>query len=447
MIQVTPRIPSNLSGLRVGVYGLGVSGAAAARWLEALGARVALFDDRDPDPARLEALGLAGMGEVRRPADLDGLAALVVSPGVPPDAPGRTRARELGVPVLGELALAARDLDGILTVVTGSHGKSTVTGLIAAMLRARGETAAACGNLGRPLTDVRLAGDVPRELVVEASSFQLHDAPDLVADRAVFTAYAPNHLDWHPDEEHYREAKLRLLDAMRPGARVAYLPGFPGLEERLATRRLTGVVVGPEGPFGYDEGAAGEVRTPAGVAALADGFPPGVAALSPAFALAAAAVEATPDEVLAAAREYEPLPHRMQDLGVVDGVRWIDDSKATTPAAAAYALGRALAGGAPVVVILGGKDKGLDFGAFRDVFARAHARVATGAAAGRIVNDLAGLDVERVEDFEEAVDRAGEVAPCGGVVLLAPGCSSFDRFRSFEERGTCFQQSVASRTT
>lgn len=450
MSAAPPQTAAAWAGTRVGVYGLGLSGAAAARLLVARGATVRLLDDRPPAPERLGALGLADLagleaaGVVHSPADPDALVdldALVVSPGVPPTAAGRTAAARRGLPTLGELELAAQGLAERLVLVTGSHGKSTVTTWTAALLEAAGTTAVACGNLGRPLAELVLAGDLPQVLVVEASSFQLHDSPGLRVAAAVFTAYAPNHLDWHPDEDHYRHSKLALVEQVLPDGRVSYLPGFPGLAARLAARPdLTAIEVGPEGAYGFDEAAPGQVRTPAGTLALGE-LPEGprLAALAPSVALAAAAAAATPAALAAAASRVAPLPHRLEDLGRHAGIRYVNDSKATTPTAAAYALGRIPP---PAVLILGGKDKGLRFDEHAGAFAGATHLVFTGAARPRLERELGHLPHSGADEFDEALRLATQRCPAGGTVLLAPGCSSFDRFASFEARGQRFRDYV-----
>lgn len=441
---MTPTSPSWV-GKQVGVYGLGLSGAAAARFLCHQGASVRLFDDRPVPPERLAELGLAELAPPTRasgPGDFAGLEALVLSPGLPLSAPARTFAATAGVLTYGELELAGAGLAERLTVITGSHGKSTVTSWAAALHRAAGRSALACGNIGLPLAEVVLVEDpLPEELLVEASSFQLFDATRLRASRAIFTAYAPNHLDWHPDEDHYRQTKLSLLDRLAPGAEVAHLPGFPGLSEALGTRDLVAVPVAPGGPYGYDEEGPGTVRTPAGSLSLED-LPGGAALvpLSPAIALAAAGTGAGPEQIAAAATTQQGLPHRLENLGVRRGRRFFNDSKATTPAASAYSLERVPGA---TVLILGGKDKGLAFAPFAEVFARAHGLVFTGAARPRLVRELGHLEHSEVADFDAALERAVELCPEGGSVLLAPGCSSFDSFPNFEARGDHFRAFVA----
>lgn len=436
-----PSLPGDWGQRSVGVYGMGLSGSAAARFLRARGARVRLFDDREVSPERLAELGLGELAAPIRattPEDFHGLEALVLSPGLPLTAPARMLAEQAGVPVLGELELAGRGFEERITIVTGSHGKSTVTSWSAVLQRAAGHTATACGNIGLPLAEVLLeASQAPERLQVEASSFQLHDATRLRVARAVFTAYAPNHLDWHPDEDHYRETKLALLDRLLPGAEVVYLPGFPGLEERLVERGLPAVPVGPGGAYGYDEDFPGQVRCPDG--ALDLGSLEGGAALvplAPAIALAAAAAGVGQEVVVRAVPDLRALPHRLENLGVKRGRRFFNDSKATTPAASAYSLARVPGA---TVLILGGKDKGLAFAPFAEVFAKARALVFTGAARERLERELGHLPHEVVADFDGALAKAVELCPEGGSILLAPGCSSYDCFPNFEVRGDHFR--------
>jgi UDP-N-acetylmuramoylalanine--D-glutamate ligase len=284
--------------------------------------------------------------------------------------------------------------------------------------------------------------ELPTQLVVEASSFQLFDATRLQVGGAVFTAYAPNHLDWHPNEEHYRETKLSLLDRLLPQARVVYLPGFPGLIERLGERPLRAVPVAPGEIYSYDQDFPGQICTPSGsldLRELEGGAT--LVSLSPAIALAAASAEVGPQEITRAAATIQSLPHRLENCGMRRGRRFINDSKATTPAASAYALER-IPG--DTVLILGGKDKGLEFAPFASRFARAARLVFTGAARDRLERELGHLPHDTVPDFDAALKRALELCPQGGAVLLAPGCSSFDHFPNFEARGQCFRDFVAS---
>ncbi len=422
------------------MFGLGRSGVAAARLLKNRGAEVELFDDQELSLEDLSARGLVGFGSPQASQDLTGLDALIISPGIPPKAKARQNAEALGIPVLGELELALREIQGRVTVVTGSHGKSTVTTWLQALHQANGKKSIACGNLGLPVSEVALAGEAWDEVVIEASSFQLHDSPRIRVDAAVFTAYAPNHLDWHPDEADYQKTKLSLLDRLVPGAPVAYLPGFPGLKDALQGKDLSLYEVSAEGPYGADEGAPGIVRTPQGsidLKELPGGM--GLAALAPSVALAAAGATVGPSIIQEASKLFKPLAHRLEDLGEVQGRRFVNDSKATTPAASAYSLERVVG---KTVLILGGKDKGLSFSPFRDVLKKAHTLVFTGAARERLSQELGDLPHHVEADFDAALIRSFQACPEGGAILLAPGCSSFDCFANFEARGDHFRNWV-----
>jgi UDP-N-acetylmuramoylalanine--D-glutamate ligase len=432
-----------LAGRKVLVLGLGISGRSAAAFCAARGAAVVAADERPTEALPgLNAMGAAVDlrcgGPLPDPADFD---LVVPSPGVPP-ARYAGRARQ----VAGDVELAGHFLEAPIVAVTGTNGKSTVTCLVEAMLRAAGLRAEAAGNLGRPALD--LVGRPLDAAVLEVSSFQLETTHRFAPRVAVILNLSPDHLDRHGNFEAYREAKARIL-ANQTSEDAAVLfrddPAVWSLAERCVGRVFSFGRSGPcERGTWLDAGAivlrdeGRDVRAPLDDAELG-----GADRLNAAAALAAgAALGADPQRAAAGLADFRMLPHRCERVGVVNGVHFVNDSKATNPGAACAALQRFAA---PLVWIAGGRDKGLDFAPLAEA-ARGRVRRALllGEAAGRLEQALgAAVATERVGDLDAAVTRAARLAEPGDVVLLSPACASFDQFRSFEERGERFCRAVA----
>lgn len=435
-----------LAGRKVLVLGLGISGRSAAAFCAARGASVVAADERAADALpgldSIEAaVDLRCGSPLPDPADFD---LVVPSPGVPP-ARYAERARE----VAGDVELAGHFLAAPIVAVTGTNGKSTVTCLVEAMLRACGLRAAAAGNLGRPALE--LVGRPLDAAVIEVSSFQLETTQRFAPRVAVILNLSPDHLDRHGSFDAYRDAKARIL-ANQTAEDAAILfrddPAVWSLSERCAGRVFA---FGRSGP--YERGAwldAGsivlrddgrELRAPLDGSDLG-----GADRLNAAAALAAsAALGANPRRAAAGLADFHLLPHRCEPVGLVDGVHFVNDSKATNPGAACAALQRF---SAPIVWIAGGRDKGLDFAPLADA---ARGRVRTALLVGEASTSLEralgdAVASERVGDVEAAVRRAAQLAERGDVVLLSPACASFDQFRSFEERGEHFRRAVANLT-
>jgi UDP-N-acetylmuramoylalanine--D-glutamate ligase len=427
------------------VVGLGTSGEAAARHLAEGGARVVVIDDAPDDDARGRAHRL-GSELVERP-DPARLAALVAaatvvvpSPGVPVRHPVFALAAEAGVPVRSEVELASRWTTRPIVAVTGTNGKTSVTSLIAAMLEASGVRAVAGGNIGLPLSDA-VGGDVD-VIVAEVSSFQLWWTDSFRPAVAVWLNLAEDHLDWHPDLAHYASAKARIwayqtaddtavVNADDPVvmSKAAEAPSTVvtfGLEQAADWRVADGVLTGPAGPV-------------LPVADLRRSRPHEVANALAASA-AATAAGATEDGLAAALRRFDGLPHRLVLVADSGGVRWYDDSKATNPHAALAAM-RAFDS---AVLVAGGRNKGLDLGVLVEAADRVRAVVGFGEAGPEVAAAFAGVrPVTCVDTMDEAVDAAAAAARPGDAVVLAPACASFDRYRSYGERGDDFARAVA----
>lgn len=446
-----------LKGRRVLVLGAGRSGVAAARLLRAHGALPTVADRRVESDLGEAASAVRGAGaallagghppELAAEFDL-----LIVSPGVPSDVPVILEAARRGLPVWGEVELASRFCRGRIVGITGSNGKSTTTSMVGAILREAGLPGGTGGNLGRPFCEI--LGDDREDAVhaVELSSFQLELVETLRPAVAVLLNLSPDHLDRHRSYDDYAAAKARILETQDSRGH-AVLNADDAESARFvssvrcplwffSTRREL-----REGAFlrdgtlvlrveGRDEGVL-----PASALDL-----PGEHNLSNALAAALASrlAGATASAAASALRSFRALPHRMQKVASVGGVDFYDDSKATNLDAAA----RALSSFAPgrVHVILGGKDKGADWRGLAPLLRRqAASMLLVGQASGTIRRALDGVaPLVECGTVPSAVGEGLRRAKPGDVVLLAPGCASFDQYRNFEERGDDFRRAVES---
>jgi UDP-N-acetylmuramoylalanine--D-glutamate ligase len=429
-----------LEGARVLVVGGGVAGASAASVLAAEGASVRLTDRRprgELDAAAIEAAGVELRAGGHRRDDLDGVELVVVSPGVPPSNEILDWAGELGVPVWGEMELGARLASMPYLAVTGTNGKTTTSGMLAACLSAAGLDAKACGNIGDPFpAAARGPHDV---LVVEVSSFQLARQTSFHPRVSILLNVAPDHLDWHGTPGAYAAAKARVFAAQGEG------DTHVGNRDDAAAAALSSTAPCPVRWFRTGEPRDGEVGFVGGelVSRAGDELRLGpvdderagyrcdaaaAAAAGLAFGIAPAAVT----QGLAA---YRPAAHRGEVVATVDGVRFLDNSKATNVHAALAAI-EAVPGS---VLIAGGRAKGQDLGALGTRAGRLRAVIAIGESAEEIVRVFDGtVPVSVAASVEEATRRAFEAARPSGTVLLAPACASWDQFRDYVERGDRF---------
>jgi len=438
---------------RVVVVGAGRSGIGLARYFRGCGALVALSDRRSADAleslAALKAggvhLDLGGHTEVLfATADL-----IVLSPGVPAEIPAVAKAASLGVPVLGEVEIAWRELAQPMAAITGTNGKSTVTTVMGEAFQAWGKRTFVGGNLGTPLIEA-VGGDWDW-LVVELSSFQLETIERFRTRWAVLLNITEDHLDRYPDMASYQAAKSRLFENQTADDWAVLNADDPRVIAAAAGNPARRILFSSNGPLSEGMSLDGsalvwrwagrEQRFPAMELRISGrhNLENIMAALIPPL------VEGCPPAAAwQAATAFGGLPHRMELVAAINGVRWYDDSKGTNVGSVV----KSLAGlDAPVTLIAGGKDKHGDLAPLAEPIAtKVHDLILIGEAASRMATAFNGLTaIHRVGSMAEAVATAAAVTPAGGTVLLSPGCSSFDMFKSYEERGRVFAEAVRAR--
>jgi UDP-N-acetylmuramoylalanine--D-glutamate ligase len=425
------------------VVGLGVTGRAVARALVRRGATVVAVEDRPGDAHRtfaaevgvelVEAPDAAALAELLARVEV-----LLPSPGVPDRHPVFALAAEAGVPVRSEFDLAAEWDDRPIAAVTGTNGKTTVTTLVADMLRRAGRVAAEAGNVETPLVEAIDDAEV-EVFVVEASSFRLGHTHHWAPTVATWLNFAPDHLDVHADLDRYEAAKARIwADQGEDDVAVVNADDPVVAAHRTKARRRT---------FGFSGHEDGTVRD--GVLLVDD--EPLLAvddlrrslhhdqANALAAALTAGALGAPAEAMRATLTTFDGLAHRVQLVGEAGDVRWYDDSKATTP----HATAAAVEAFDSVVLIAGGRNKGLDLHGLLGERGSVREVVAIGEAAGDVADAVRDrVTVQEAASMSEAVDRAAAVALAGDAVVLSPGCASFDWYTSYGERGDDFARLV-----
>jgi UDP-N-acetylmuramoylalanine--D-glutamate ligase len=436
------------------VVGFGVTGRAVVSSLQADGRAVVVVDDHPGHDAfaEAEALGieLVAHPTVEELGRLVERSALVVpSPGVPLSHPVYAVAVASGVPVCSEIELAWRALEAralprpTLVAVTGTNGKTTVSSLVASILEASGRTVALGGNIGRPLLDA--VGDDVDVVVAEVSSFQLQFTKWFRPAVSCWLNLAPDHLDWHPDLDHYAAAKARIWANQGAGDVVVFNRDDAAVVAALSSAPPTVAKVSfgtsaADGGYVIDGDAfvapSGEVlcRTDVLPRTLPHDLVNSLAAIAVARCCGASVAG-----IEAGLRSAPTLAHRVQLVADGAGLRWYDDSKATTPASVIAAA----AGFPSVVLIAGGRNKGLDLSVLAQAAPPVRAVVAIGEAAGEVAAAFAErVPVTTATSMRQAVEAAAELARPGDAVVLSPGCASFDWYRNYGERGDDFAASV-----
>ena len=447
-----------LNGKRVLVVGLGKSGVASALFLKAHGAKVTVSDTKSGDELRNEipvlldhgiTVETGGHGErTFRGQDL-----IVVSPGVPVDAPPLVQARALGENVIGEIELAAQFLPGPIVAITGSNGKTTTTTLTGEVMTSGGFPALVGGNIGTPAISLAERAKSDTVVVLEVSSFQLETIQTFRPKVAVVLNVTPDHLDRHRTFEIYVDAKARIFEnqqsddfavlnaddptcvamALRTQARVFWFSRQKEVERGAWVR---------DGNVVFRDGSGQRE-----ILQVSDIPLKGAHNLENVLAAvcAGALMGCAPEKIQKAVRDFKAVEHRLEFVATIGGVDYYNDSKATNVDATIKALESFPTN---VHLILGGKDKGSDYTVLNDLLRKRVKRVYTiGAAAAKIESQIVsskngGPELVHAETLENAIRKANAVAQPGDVVLLAPACASFDQFKSYEHRGKVFKEIV-----
>jgi UDP-N-acetylmuramoylalanine--D-glutamate ligase len=448
-----------LSGAgEVAIIGLARSGRSVARLLASKGAKVYASDAGAGDNLTKVGteltqqkvavdIGKHDLERIRRSI------AVIASPGVPPDAPPLTAARQAQVPIVGEIEAALWFLGGQKYVaITGTNGKTTTTSLTARLFEALGRTAIAAGNIGTPLSEVALAEKRPDWIALEVSSFQLHDSPSIAPAVGTLTNLSANHLDRYTSiDEYYGDKKLLFRNAQAASQWITNADDPDSLQ-------LTDGIAGKRYLFSTREKAdawydrQSNMLTVLGQPILHREQLPLLGDHNVANALAALLAVMLADarhqshgSVAMLAKgltEFSALEHRIEPVPTGDGLTWINDSKSTSVAATLVAMQGMTR---PTVLLLGGKHKGEPYNALAsDLKRTGRAVIAFGEAAPLVEADLKGVvPIRRVgSSFEDVIAAARAEAKPGDVVLLSPACSSYDMFDNYEQRGRIFKEMV-----
>jgi UDP-N-acetylmuramoylalanine--D-glutamate ligase len=445
----------DLNNKRVLVVGLGKSGVASALFLKSRGARVTVSDSKPEAELRNEILLLLEHGitvETGGHGDrtFRGQDLIVVSPGVPVDAPQLVQARNLGELVIGEIELAAQFLQGSIVAITGANGKTTTTALAGEIIAAGKFPTLVGGNIGTPaISFVNQARDATWT-VLEVSSFQLETIVKFRPRIAVVLNITPDHLDRHKTFDNYVNAKARIFENQRADD-FAVLNAEDSTAASLSSRARSQIFwfsrkkevergAFARGTHIYFRDGNRELE----ILPLSEVALKGTHNLENVLAGVSIGmiVGCRPEQIRAAVRNFKAVEHRLEFVASVAGVDYYNDSKATNVDATVKALESFPAN---IHLILGGKDKGSDYTLLRDLLPRVKRVYTIGAAAAKIESQLQGaVEIEPAETLQRAVTRASESAVAGDVILLAPACASFDQFQSYEHRGRAFKEAVHS---
>ncbi len=435
-----------LKGKKVAVIGAGISGVSAAKALARMGAVVFLSEiNYIPEKVKKELsnhnIQFEEGANSDKALDVD---LMVLSPGVPPDAPIVLKAREKGIRVIGELELGYRLTSGKYIAVTGTNGKTTVVSLISHILAPMG--AIPVGNIGRPLSQLAMQGGL---FVIEVSSFQLYTIEQFKPDIAVITNISEDHIDWHGDFESYCAAKLKITQNQEPNDFLILNGEDNGCMDRAAyssKAQVKFIRLNSEADaftlndrlyLMTESGKAAEI---ARIDELKiKGWHNVMNALFAALAshLAGADIETIKNGLLT----FEGLPHRLQYVDEIHGVKFYNDSKGTNPHAVKWAL---KAFDKPVILIMGGEDKGVDFSSLvSDIWKKVKFLVVMGKATDKLIRTFSRVtEIVKASDINDAVLKAYQKAEPGDIIVLSPGCASFDMFRNYKERGEAFVNAV-----
>ncbi len=432
--------PLSILEKHIAVFGAGRSGRAAAALALREGAVVSLWDQGGETVFKNIPPGVETHSNVSQ-ADAENFEAdlIVISPGIDTFSP-LVQAFASKVPMIGETEFASRYFKGGIIGITGTNGKTTTTELVSRILKHAGLGGTPCGNYGAPLSEVVLSPDIPGAVALELSSFQLETIDELRPRVSIWLNFAPDHMDRYPNIAAYKEAKMRIFKnqtaddtiVMRLGESLGEL--IPKVitfstESRNADFFSDGVVISRDGRVLLDLEAETSLR--------------GIHNAENAMAAMAACIAygIDPSLIAPALQGYAPPPHRCELIRTLDGVEYLNDSKATNIHALQCAL---RSQSRPVVLIAGGKDKGLDYSPILTILPKRAISVVTFGQISRSLAQLLKSSVETtaVATLEEAIHTARSLAPRGSTILLSPGTSSFDQFTGYEQRGDAFRDFV-----
>ena len=443
-----------LKGKRALVVGLGKSGVASALFMKAHGARVTVSDTKSGDELRNEipvlldhgiTVETGGHGE----RTFHGQDLIVVSPGVPVDAPPLVQARSLGETVIGEIELAAQFLPGPIVAITGSNGKTTTTTLSGEIMTAAGLPTLVGGNIGTPAISLAERAKPDTVIVLEVSSFQLETIQTFRPKIAVVLNVTPDHLDRHRTFEIYTEAKARIFENQQASDFAVLNADDPtcvamGLRTRAQVFWFSRQKEVEEGAWVRDGNIVfRDSKGQREILQVSEIPLKGAHNLENVLAAVSASVlmGCPPGKIRQAVHDFKAVEHRLEFVATIHGVDYYNDSKATNVDATIKALESFPAN---IHLILGGKDKGSDYTVLNDLIRQRVKRVYTiGAAAAKIESQVKGAEIVHAETLENAVRQAHAAAESGDVVLLAPACASFDQFKSYEHRGEVFKEIVS----
>ena len=451
--------PDEVQGKQATVVGGARSGLAVARLLANAGAEVFLTEHGPPTEGLERSLDAVGAtyefgGHTRRALDTD---FMVVSPGVPPSIALVQQANRSGIPVYSEIEVASWFCEAPIVAITGTNGKTTTTSLTGHIFRTAEREPIVAGNIGYPFSDYVRATDPDSPVVLEVSSFQLEQIDTFRPRVSVLLNITPDHLDrYDNDFNKYAQAKFRIFENQRDTDVLVYNHDDDLIREHVTwsarKRGLTTLGFSQHEPL--DAGAF--VRDDAIIIRMNDDeevlMQANEVALrgrhnlynSLAAAVAARVMEVRSDVVRESLASFEGVPHRLETVGTIDGVRYVNDSKATNVNSVWYALESF---NSPIILIAGGRDKGNDYSALKPlVREKVRAVIALGESADKVLREIGTLapDQKLVVSMEDAIREAQKLAKRGDVVLLSPACSSFDMFENYEDRGDTFRRLVTS---
>lgn len=444
-----------VQGKRISILGMARSGTAVASLIKHYGGIpfVSEMKPREQVAAQAQRLELEGIafetgGHTDRAlADVD---FFVISPGIPATAPFLLDIERRHLPVFSEIEVTSWLCPATIAAVSGTNGKSTTTALAAHLLTTAGKRAVATGNIGSPFAQDVLALTAADYAVVEVSSFQLERIETFRPKVAALLNITPDHLDRYKEMSAYIEAKLRIADAMEPDdflvlnadddvLRDAKFFGRPTILQFSTRRSIAAGVFVKDDALVYALGGRSGMICPTRDLGIPG---PHNVANAAAAATMMLSLGLAPEQIAAGLRSFKGIAHRIEFVAEINGVRYVNDSKATNVDSVTVALQSFTR---PLIVIMGGRDKGGDFTTLAPLL-RAHVKtvILIGEATPIIESQLQGVvPLRRAADINAAVDQAAAMAVAGDVVLLSPGCASFDQFRDFEDRGDKFKLAVA----